>query len=78
MEEFMSKFIGTIAMLTLGTAFGTLALVAPLAMAGDSAAKATYQDIEQTLGSVPGMFRVFPQVGIAGAWDRVRVGPAQL
>jgi AhpD family alkylhydroperoxidase len=28
----------------------------------------TYADIEATLGAVPGMFTVFPEAGIAGAW----------
>jgi AhpD family alkylhydroperoxidase len=45
------------------------ALVVPPATAGDPPTKSTYQDIEQTLGSVPGMFKVFPEVGIAGAWS---------
>jgi len=31
-------------------------------------AQATYRDIEQTLGIVPGFFRQFPESGIAGAW----------
>src|SRR6516162_2028911 len=40
------------------------------APAGD--ATATYQDIEKTLGMVPGFFKVFPQSGIAGAWDEFK------
>jgi len=40
------------------------------APAGD--ASATYQDIEKTLGMVPGFFKVFPQSGIAGAWDEFK------
>jgi AhpD family alkylhydroperoxidase len=31
-------------------------------------ASATYRDIEQTLGTVPTFFKMFPEVGIAGAW----------
>jgi AhpD family alkylhydroperoxidase len=31
-------------------------------------AQSTYKDIEQTLGSVPGFFKSFPEAGIAGAW----------
>lgn len=31
-------------------------------------AAAAYQDIEATLGLVPGFFKVFPQAGIAGSW----------
>lgn len=54
--------------LALATAAGlTFAASAPLAAADDSAA-ATYQEIEQMLGSVPTLFKVFPEVGIAGAW----------
>jgi len=36
--------------------------------AADDAVQATYRDIEQTLGVVPGFFKLFPEVGIAGAW----------
>lgn len=38
------------------------------ASAQDSSAQATYRDIEQTLGSVPTFFKLFPESGIAGAW----------
>jgi AhpD family alkylhydroperoxidase len=31
-------------------------------------AGATYQDIQGTLGMVPGFFKLFPEEGIAGAW----------
>ncbi|MGP0088493.1 MAG: carboxymuconolactone decarboxylase family protein [Xanthobacteraceae bacterium] len=31
-------------------------------------ASATYRDIEQTLGTVPTFFKMFPEIGIAGAW----------
>ncbi|MCT7375942.1 carboxymuconolactone decarboxylase family protein [Chelativorans salis] len=44
-----------------------LAATATAAFADESAA-ATYKDIEETLGSVPSLFQVFPEVGIAGAW----------
>jgi AhpD family alkylhydroperoxidase len=36
--------------------------------AEDASAQATYKDIEQTLGSVPSFFKLFPEVGISGAW----------
>ena len=39
---------------------------AQAARAGDSA-QSTYRDIEQTLGTVPGFFKAFPESGIAGA-----------
>jgi len=64
----MAKFTSKVPILALATAFVAFSLVAPRAMAGDPPAKATYRDIEQTLGSVPGMFKVFPEIGIAGAW----------
>lgn len=31
-----------------------------------------YQDIERTLGSVPGFFRMFPEDGIASAWKTMK------
>lgn len=36
--------------------------------AEDASAQATYKDIEQTLGSVPSFFKLFPEGGISGAW----------
>jgi AhpD family alkylhydroperoxidase len=56
-------------LVTLGTAavLGLMAL-GHRASAQDSAAQAAYRDIEQTLGSVPTFFKMFPEVGIAGAW----------
>src|SRR5688572_6689560 len=47
----------------------TLSLAAP-AVAQD--ASATYRDIEQTLGSVPSFFKLFPEAGIAGAWGEFK------
>lgn len=53
---------------------GVLALLAApmvspgFAQDGKSPADAAYQDIEQTLGIVPGFLREFPKAGIAGAW----------
>src|SRR5437016_712486 len=45
----------------------SLGLIAP-ALAQDAGAQAVYRDIEQTLGSVPTFFKMFPESGIAGAW----------
>ncbi len=42
--------------------------LAPPAKATDPSAEAAYQDIEKTLGIVPGFFKLFPESGIAGAW----------
>ncbi|HLH96143.1 MAG TPA: carboxymuconolactone decarboxylase family protein [Xanthobacteraceae bacterium] len=58
---------------------GALCLAAPSASAEDSGAQATYQDIEKTLGTVPGFFKLFPELGIAGAWAEfksVQLNPA--
>ena len=52
-------------MMALGTALGAGGALA-------EGAAATYADIEKALGTVPGMFTVFPEVGIAGAWDEFK------
>jgi AhpD family alkylhydroperoxidase len=63
----MRKITGMMVTLTAAAALGVAVLV-QMASAEDSAAQATYRDIEQTLGSVPTFFKMFPEVGIAGAW----------
>jgi AhpD family alkylhydroperoxidase len=63
----MRKTTGMMVTLTAAAALGVAVLV-QMASAEDSAAQATYRDIEQTLGSVPTFFKMFPEVGIAGAW----------
>lgn len=35
-------------------------------------AKATYQDIQKTLGLVPSFLKAYPQQGIAAAWDELK------
>jgi len=55
------------------------ATLTAVAAAQESSAAATYQDIAQTLGSVPGFFKLFPESGIAGAWAEfksVQLNPA--
>ncbi len=49
--------------------FGAVAL-AGAAHAEDACRSpgATYRDIEATLGIVPGFFKAFPEIGIAGGW----------
>ncbi len=42
--------------------------LAPQVKAADPSAEAAYQDIQKTLGTVPGFFKLFPEAGIAGAW----------
>jgi len=60
-------------MMTLSAAATLLvAAVVHTASAEDSAAQATYRDIEHTLGSVPTFFKMFPAIGIAGAWTEFK------
>ncbi len=55
-------------MLRTGVLFTAIAGIVTSASAQDASAQATYRDIEQTLGSVPTFFKMFPESGIAGAW----------
>jgi AhpD family alkylhydroperoxidase len=55
-------------MLTAGVLLTAVSGIATSASAQDASAQATYRDIEQTLGSVPTFFKMFPEAGIAGAW----------
>jgi AhpD family alkylhydroperoxidase len=64
----MRKSTGIVVTLTTAIALGAIAGLARLASAQDAGAQATYRDIEQTLGSVPTFFKLFPEIGIAGAW----------
>lgn len=52
----------------VGATLALIALGPGLAQDTRSTAEATYRDIRQTLGVVPGFFRQFPEVAIAGAW----------
>jgi AhpD family alkylhydroperoxidase len=40
--------------------------------AAEPDAKATYQEIQNTLGLVPSFLKAFPEDGIAGAWDELK------
>ncbi len=51
-------------------AFGAIVMGGQPAVAQD--ASVTYRDIEQTLGSVPTFFKLFPESGIAGAWSEFK------
>lgn len=64
----MRRTTGIIATLTMAIGLGMWAGLAHVASAQDTSAQATYKDIEQTLGIVPGFFKLFPEAGIAGAW----------
>jgi len=57
----------TALMVTAAAALGVMTIVQTTS-AEDQAAQTTYRDIEQTLGSVPTFFKMFPEIGIAGAW----------
>lgn len=59
-----NKMLVTIAAASLA---GLVALPTAVS-AEDASAQATYKDIEQTLGSVPSFFKLFPDAGIPGAW----------
>lgn len=58
----------TTLIVTIAIGFGFLSGLSSIAQAEDASAQAAYRDIEQTLGSVPGFFKAFPESGIAGAW----------
>ena len=64
----MHKSTGFLVRLAAAIGLGAVIGFAQLARADDSSAQATYRDIEQTLGSVPTFFKLFPQAAIAGAW----------
>ena len=68
----MRKSSGMIATLTLATTLSLAGIAQPVS-AEDGSAQATYADIERTLGSVPGFFKLFPEVGIAGAWAEFKM-----
>jgi AhpD family alkylhydroperoxidase len=68
MENDMRKAPGLLVTIAGVVAIGTLGALVEPAAAQDASAAATYRDIEQTLGSVPGFFKQFPEIGIAGAW----------
>jgi len=54
--------------LALAAAFTALAITPALA----DDAKATYQDVQKTLGLVPAFFHAVPDAGIAAAWGEIK------
>jgi len=54
------------------TALAALSIAAAPVMAQDKNAADTYRDIQQTLGTVPSFFKLFPEAGIAGAWTEFK------
>jgi AhpD family alkylhydroperoxidase len=60
---------------TVATLAAAVAVVSTAAFTRPAAAQdaaATYREIEQTLGSVPAMFKALPEAGVAGAWAEVK------
>jgi len=53
-------------------AAAALALAAPASGQQAPGPRDARADIERTLGLVPGMFRVFPEAGLPGAWAEFR------
>ena len=68
----MPKIPHPIFRLAFNAAVAAASAFAGAAGAQESPAQAAYRDIEQTLGSVPGFFRAFPEAGIAGAWSEFK------
>ena len=64
----MRKITGIAVTLATAVGIGLVTGLAQWAKAEDASAQAAYRDIENTLGSVPGFFKAFPESGIAGAW----------
>ncbi|MDP2621847.1 MAG: carboxymuconolactone decarboxylase family protein [Hyphomicrobiales bacterium] len=64
----MRKSTGLLITVVTAVSLGAISLMAPVASAEDMSAQATYRDIDETLGMVPSFFKLFPEVGIAGAW----------
>ena len=64
----MRKSTALSTVLTAGIVSAAIAGTMTSVSAQDASAQATYRDIEQTLGSVPTFFKMFPEAGIAGAW----------
>lgn len=69
MPKFTAIRLLTASLLSSGLALSTLPAQAQQT---PTSAEATYQDIEQTLGSVPSFLKQFPEPGIAGAWQEMK------
>jgi AhpD family alkylhydroperoxidase len=62
-------------MKTLATlALALVTLLPALAVSADPAAdaKATYKDIEKTLGFLPSFIKAYPEVEVGGVWDQLK------
>ena len=70
MSSLTQRIASTVAALAFSlAAHGALAQQAPQA---SPAVQDTYRDIEQTLGTVPGFLKAFPESGIPGAWAEMK------
>jgi AhpD family alkylhydroperoxidase len=67
----MRKSTGLFAITVTVAALGIPVLIGA-SRAEEPGAQATYSDIEKTLGTVPGFFKLFPEIGIAGAWTEFK------
>jgi AhpD family alkylhydroperoxidase len=68
MSKLSTRIAGMTALALIGALMTSSVLAQGLAQDAKSATEATYHDIEQTLGIVPGFLKQFPEAGIAGAW----------
>ncbi len=68
----MRKSTRLMTALTSCVVFAAMAGIGTSVFAQDTSAQATYRDIELTLGSVPTFFKMFPDVGVAGAWTEFK------
>jgi AhpD family alkylhydroperoxidase len=67
-RETMRKSTGFLIRVVAAIGLFAVVTLAQAVRAQDASAQATYRDIEQTLGTVPTFFKLFPESGIAGAW----------
>jgi AhpD family alkylhydroperoxidase len=71
MRSSITRFVAVLGAIGLSGAVG-FAATGPTPAPNNPSAQAVYRDIEATLGMVPGFFKAFPEVGIAGAWDEFK------
>ena len=64
-----TRMLGTIAAVA---GIAALSLLTPVATADEPSAVQTYNEIQQTFGAVPSLFKVFPEAGVAGAWTEFK------
>ncbi len=68
MRKITGKTTNIVAAAVLAASLAALVGLARPASGEDAGGQAAYRDIEQTLGTVPTFFKLFPESGIAGAW----------